>query len=81
MMINRRAAEERRKVQQIIDRAVQRARAPGSSFGTSSTQTGGTATVSPAITGTFTMPDENGNTLHGFMLDVDTLDSDTARLF
>ena len=81
-MMNRKAFDERRKINQIVNRAVQKARAPGSSgFATPTSSTGGTATISPAITGTFTLPDENGNTLHGFMLDVDTLDSDEARLF
>ena len=80
-MMNRRGGDERRKINQIVDRAVQKARAPGSSsFASPSTSTGGTATISPAVEGNFTEPDENGNTIHGFMLGVDTLGQTNARL-
>ncbi len=79
-MINRRARDERRKVAQIIERAVQKSRAPGSpTFGGPVSSISGTVTTSPALGGA-TVPDADGNTIHGFMLGVDALAQTGARL-
>jgi hypothetical protein len=80
-MASRRNFERQNKVQEIINVAVEKSRRPGDgAFASPSSSTGGTATVSPAIDGSYTYPDEDGNTIRPFMLDQDRMDDPTARL-
>lgn len=80
-MYNRVEFDNRKAANRIKDEAVARDYRPGdASFATPSSSPGGTASVSPSLTGDFTYPDENGNTVRPFMLDVDQMDDPTARL-